>query len=492
MPTTSGMVRTLLERLGLGDDASTAPTGKGFPKPNIMLDGNLGKQTTDIFSFRKRLDHVLSDYRTDTQGHVFLLRLDRVKERMGESWGKSSERLHAGIEAILTRHTSGGDLYIKYDDLSYLLIFLTLNEHEGQLRSIAIADEIARRLTGSESSTEVVRPQGVRLGQDGTVSYVDLPPLHSVVEQTIRALSLKHAAAKPIPEVTPFVPTQPSHLAPSVATIPEHGSTDLSRIKYIYRPLLAVNTSIISTFLCIPSRQDQKGHYLSGYEVLDNPSDPKDIYALDLAILRAGAREVQDLISRGGHSLIALPVHFETLADRHRRIEYIRQIDECLAGHEKSVIFELTESPEGVPQNRLVELVSALKPRSRSIIARFAPDHTNFVAYRVAGLHAVGIDLYNSGKSETDLMRPMENFISEAKKNQLKCYAEGIRTLSLFSIAMTLGFDYLAGYALSAVANSAEEIHKFRLEEPYLAFLNAMRPKTDGPPPEVDHGLQNG
>jgi hypothetical protein len=123
--------------------------------------------------------------------------------------------------------------------------------------------------------------------------------------------------------------------------------------------------------------------------------------------------------------------------------------------------------PDHIPQSRMLEFTAALKPYCRAVIARFPIIHGAFEFYRSVGLHAVGIDLYASGKPEKNMFKTLEQFVDNAHKTQLKTYAHGVHSVSLYTAAVCSGFDYLDGYALSSVSDAAKGVEMFSYEMLY-------------------------
>ena len=139
------------------------------------------------------------------------------------------------------------------------------------------------------------------------------------------------------------------------------------------------------------------------------------------------------------------------------------------------IVFEMVGLPENIPQPRILELSAVLRNHSRAIIARFSPEHGNFPAYRAAGLHAVGIDVFSMGKTENMMVKDMEKFVKNAKQNELKTYIHGIRSISLLTAAISIGFDYLDGYALGSVVDQAQDIRGFSMADAYLEYQKRQR-----------------
>ena len=187
------------------------------------------------------------------------------------------------------------------------------------------------------------------------------------------------------------------------------------------------------------------------------------------------SHDLDALAQTGGKSLLAVPVHMETLAESRHRADYMRLCSKAFANHTDRVVLELVGLPAGIPQVRLTELVSILRPHGRAVIARFNPEHRDFPAFRVSGLHAVGVDLYNSRIREEALLRELEDFAANAAKNNLKSYALGVRSISLYTAIVAAGFDYAAGHALTSAAETPENAYVYRMESPYLALLDGKK-----------------
>ena len=205
--------------------------------------------------------------------------------------------------------------------------------------------------------------------------------------------------------------------------------------------------------------------------MLHDPFDANHISDLDLFTLAVVATHAAEMATSGAVALLSVPVHFETLANSHNRRRYLEYCRKWLEAKAEHLIFELVELPEGAPQSRLADLVSMLKPYGRAVIARFALTRGVFGSFRVAGLHAVGVDIYYSQEREATMMRQMEKFVAAANKEFLRTFIHGVRTISLNTAAITAGFDYVDGYALSSVANVPKHAERYELQSLYRPLL---------------------
>jgi len=450
----SGQPQTVMERL-----LTTLWPGHKTAKQNAALnDTHNPKELTE---FEVRLNSILKSHRgEELKDQVYLLDLSKIKEHLGAKWDQACDKIHIKTDSIIQAHLSARDLFIRRDEVSYLVVFDALPHLQGHLKANMLNEEIARALVGVKDAGNLTCVMDVAIDAKGEVLITPAPDKNQLISE--------------------LVDKADQDRAPAVAPLKHETSLTLDGVEFIYRPMLVTRTRVVSTYVCIPVLKDHLGQSLSGYGVLGNAPSPQEFFELDHLTLHVAAEELEKLIKNRARSLIALPVHFETLANVQRRMKYLSNIELIMQTNTDRIVFEMVGLPENIPQQRILELTSALRRYSRAIIARFSHDHGNFPAYRTAGLHAVGVDVFTLTKNESAptkneraLIKDMETFVLNAKENQLRTYAHGIRSISLLTAAICAGFDYLDGYALSSVATGALDVQGFSLAAPYLEYQRA-------------------
>ena len=410
--------------------------------------------------FVESLNNALASNPTVSTGRVHLIGLEKIREMLGDEWDRLKDKAHHIARSAIKDRLSARDMYTLYEDLSYLVVFADLSKEEAQLKCSLIAEEISNRLIGSKKALDFSDVSTLALKKNGNLYFKEIPSIKSLASQ-LEEVSRVEKQEAAITIVEPHTPHE----------------IDWSTIQLIFRPLWLVRGEIVSTFLCVPVAMQENGFYANGYSVLPDPEDRKAITDLDVHMLQGMAWEISRLGAQGKKALLSVPVHFETLAGLQTRIEYTKLCSSLLENHKDRIVFELVELPEGIPQGRILELVSALRPHARAVTARFSLDHTNFAAYRIAGLHAVGVDIYAEKRSEAEIMKRMDRFVELANKNALKTVIHGVRTLSLKTAAVTSGFDYIDGYALTSVAEVPEGAYALGLEASYRPLFNWVETK---------------
>lgn len=428
----------------------------GQKAANAAAPSQQGHGERELTEFEVRLNAILKAHKGEAlKDQVYLLDLSKIRDSLGPKWDQSLDKIHIKADSIIQSHLTARDLFIRRDDVSYLVVFDALPKLQGHLKANTLNEEIARALVGTEEAGKLICVMDVAIDAKGEVVISQAPGKDQLITELVSQADRDRATgAKTQGDQSPIM---------------------LDGVEFIYRPMLVTRTRVVSTYVCIPVFKDLSGQYLSGYGVLGSDPSPQAIFELDHMTQHVAAAELEKLINTHVRSLIALPVHFETLASLQRRMKYLENIESIMQTNTDRIVFEMVGLPENIPQPRILELTSALRRSSRAVIARFSPEHGNFPAYRTAGLHAVGIDVFSMTKNERALIKDMETFVVNAKENQLRTYAHGIRSISLLTAAICTGFDYLDGYALSSVATGALDVHGFSLAAPYLEYQRGLR-----------------
>lgn len=431
--------------------------GKLWPgrATEVAKKGESGKENTELDKFEAGLDKILKSHTgVEMKDLVYMIDLSKIRDRLGDKWAKSLDKIHVKIDNILKNKVTDRDLYIRRDEVTYLLVFDALPKLRGHLKANMLNEDIARALVGVKEAASLTNVMDVTIDNEGKVTVVDTPSKDQLIAEIVSKADTERTRG----------PSEESYESPLL----------LEDVEFIYRPMLVTRTQVVSTYLCIPVSKGKNSNYASGYEVLGNNPSSQEIFELDHLIQHVAALELDKMIKSHSRSLIALPVHFETLAGVQRRMKYLSNIEEIMDVHTKRIVFEMVGLPDNIPQTRILELTSALRSHSRAIIARFSTSHGDFPAYRTAGLHAVGIDVFNQSKPEKMLIKDMETFAENAKENNLRTYVHGVRSISLLTAAICAGFDYIDGYALSSVATDALDVQGFSLAAPYIAYQKKL------------------
>ncbi len=83
-------------------------------------------------------------------GKIQFLGLGKVKKKLGKMWLGLQPIVYAEVEASINKYLMPGDLFIRYKDDTYVVIFAKAGAEEARIKLTLIAEEIKRRLFDHE------------------------------------------------------------------------------------------------------------------------------------------------------------------------------------------------------------------------------------------------------------------------------------------------------------------------------------------------------
>jgi hypothetical protein len=190
---------------------------------------------------------------------------------------------------------------------------------------------------------------------------------------------------------------------------------------------------------------------------------------LDEIVLNHTLDDLDGLLRDKRTLLLVMPLHFESLASVARRRRYAQMLQERLTdATRKLLLIEIEGMPQGVPQQRLVEIMAPLRGHCRGILLRMAPETVDFANIKGTGIIAVGCDIAYHAGPEFLLMQHMNRFARTAsEKASLSTYVLGAHSMSLVAAALGAGFNSIAGDAVAKPINHPRGLVEFSLSDLY-------------------------
>lgn len=421
--------------------------------------GPVAASDADRQSLEVKLKALFAQRKSLPAGRLQFINLAPIRERFGDQWPVIAARANAMATTIISRSMARSDLFIPVDELAYLLLFGALSEQEAQIKCGLMASEISRHLLGEDSGLQYAEIQTV-------VVNADAPRAGD-------SLQLDDLVARVTGQVAEKVSEAPPDPAPAEAR--PDGEADRLRILeglgFIYRPMWDVRRNALSTYLCVPTVDRGPVHTPRiGYEIAGGSESPLLIESLDLACLDRVRFDLENIVRQGRKLLIGCPVHYETLRASRRRLRYLERCGRLKPALRQFLIFEVCGIPEDVPQIRMLELVAPLNPYSRARTVRVPINRSNFDAFQGVNAHAVGIDLSETRRDESEIFHLYNKFVDAAGRVKLRTFVHGLRSLSLASAAVCAGFDYVDGDAVQSATAVPDNVYRFRSVDLFRAL----------------------
>ena len=431
-----------------------SPTATRTPAP-VMI-GN--QMPTELDDFTDRLNRMLWERRAILSGNIHLVGLSRIRERVGDEWPRIADRAQDIAQKAIQRVCGPGDVFTRYDDFSYLIIFASLTREQAQLRCVEIAEDIGRRLLGENFLTEAAEVRTGVFETDGTLVFnaVDKQDLvNHLVEHTKQAKTTDEDDAEPDGDDT------------SLAAFRLDKTQVLGSLKVLYQPMWNPRHRAIAGYFATASAENVFGKQLWDDAIRSEFGGILSPAELDLHVTRTAVHSVTRHMSHGTRILAGWPVHFETLATRASREAYIRLCREIPETIRQLLIFELVGQPDGVPASRIVEVVGVLRSFCRSVMVRVPADFRRFDIFQGANIGAVGCSLSGSQVPDAQAIAQISRFAENASRTGQRIYVHGLNSRPQLLAAVAAGYDWIDGPAVQLPGEQLGSMRRFDLGNIY-------------------------
>lgn len=447
-----------------GDDDKAKPNHTGHRKTAATP----GNASDDVLL--RRLDRILWQRRSILSGNIHLVGLQKIRNRIGDEWPRIAERAQDIAQKAIQRACGAEDVFTRYDELSFLIIFANLSTEQAQLRCLEIAEEIGRKLLGDNFVAEAAEVSSGVFEADGSLVFnaISKPDLI----QRLIAEKEKKLDAAPGGEV-----------AEQSATADENGDADpgmpdfsfaqldktkaLASIRIQYRPMWNLKQKVIANYFAAATGENLFGRRISDSALREELASALSNAEFDMFVARSALRDLAVGVTKGNRVLMSWPIHFETLAARTGREAYIALCREIPDQVRQLLVFELDGLPDGVPQSRLLDIMAALKPFCRGIMVRVPADFHNFSVMTGLGLTGVGFSLSGYAPGDEQRIKLMNDFVDHATRIGLRCYVHGIASRAQALAAIAAGFDWIDGDPVNQAADLPGPMIRFNIDDLY-------------------------
>ncbi|HWE73169.1 MAG TPA: hypothetical protein VG328_08425 [Stellaceae bacterium] len=394
-------------------------------------------------------------------GQVNLISMRRIRERLGSGWPHHAVNADRIARNAIERYLIGGDIYARWKDEGYIVVFATLDNRHAQIKCKLIGDEIVQKLFG-EDEHDLTEIHHVAVQADGAVTFSRAPHYEELIARIIpEAAAVAQAALPPIPG------PPPSPIKPAPAAAPD-AANPLAELSFRYRPSWDPGRGVIAAYLCLPMLPVAPGSDQRWRAALVLQHDAAALEKLDFVMLDHAIEVLEKLVRDKRRLLITVPVRFETLSALAHRRRYIEILHTRLSSEAASLlVIELVRVPVGVPEARLLEITAPLRAHARAVMARLRPETADFTQFANARVAAVGCDLGEQSGSEVALMQQMARFSKGASKAGIATYLRNAGSLSLAAAALGAGFSHIDGDAVAEIVDQPRGIVEFSLLDLY-------------------------
>lgn len=437
----------------------------------------IGAKRTSRRKLHDQIKTLLAGRDSTRIDHLHLIGLEKIRDHFGDDWDRVAPKGLKIAEGILRAHLVATDIVVALGNLGYLILFNKLSKNEADIKAAMIAAGIANRLMGGIQDAQEVVTVSVSETVDGGVLIAEKSVI-DVVDDLVANETAIASNTSTIPdnghnELAWTEDREPAVSRENLAQMHENNNHRQLRsdIRFTYKPMWDVSRKVLSTYRCVAVLNDSYGKTASVYDVLSGADSEDTFTGLDLMTLQTVIKVLEDLHSRGRRILMVSPVHYRTLQrinDFTRLKVFCQSMSDVIR---RDIIFELVGIPDLISQRSEMELVSGLKNMGRSVIVPARLNRTHFEELHSRGLDTVATDIGDFEGNETEIMQMMDAFSLGAAQVNLKTVAYGLNTLSLATMAVAAGFDYVGGSAIHDIVDNPEHVFRFQSEDLFAKLM---------------------
>jgi hypothetical protein len=367
------------------------------------------------------------------QGTVHILDLESVRFRAGARWEKSRDAIYARLEQTLQRQLGSSDVFLRLNDTSYLLTQPSSSPEDSDLCCFKIMFDLLTHLFGECGVADICLHRVMARNDDALVTAIlDFPSLHRLAG---RAGASGNGGDIVVSLSIPGMPVR----SPTIR----------------FAPVWDARKGVITTFR---HQADASEEALLGM-------DPRRAVASFLLGFRRSCEMLAKHAEGNSRFLLDVPISYELLSNPIGRMEFV-SLCRSLPSHVRQfLLFEVAQIPLGIPQSRLSELVSALRPFSRGIFAQVPAGTLDYGAFQSVGLQAIGLSLLSPARVVT-ARDEVEKLASAAHRMRLSSFVVGADTLDQVEFAHSLGIDFICGQPVGTTIHEPRGM--YRLDFPNI------------------------
>lgn len=459
----SQRIRSLLfNRDVLSGDGSTASAGAPY-------------EVHDAARFAEHLKALAQERGQLALGRVQILGFQAVQEQLGDDWPQFAARVPEVIETTFRQRLSPSDVFRRYGDLVYLVLFTGLSRDEARLKAHFLAEEIWQQLFGMSETDDRLDVSVLTINIEAN----EIEPLADLDVLLTRQFEAAALAASTLCDDLPWLPSTPqpdpestprkqpgtSHpdLAPPASGLSSLPARALGQSALTFTPLWSVRREAVSSYYARMRLILEPRDVLYGHDILRRATAPRDTYEFDLATLARVHAEAQRLGRRNAPNVIICPVHYTTMVNREARQEFLSLCASLPRAAARHLIIEVSGFAEGFPPHTAYEVRHWLKPFCRSAWAQIPPLPAAVRNIKEAGFSAVGFDARAVSPSRFAFTAGL--FAEAARKSRMRCYIHAISTPAAAVAAANAGFDLLSGDAIQHPLDKVLAPYRLTLDE---------------------------
>lgn len=397
-------------------------------------------------------------------GKLQLLGLVEIKKRLGKRWEGLSKIVYETVESVLKELTGPNDLYIRYRDYTYIIVFAKASLEEAEVTTSMIASTIRQRLFELDEDQlrqiEVDSAIGVmrtdKIIEYGFADFLDMYMSDS--DQLPDLMVFEDIEPEPEPEAK-LVKVSAKDYRPENEL---QAAPVTLEIETLYKPLWDVKRNALTTYLCEAFDKTSGEIIFNAYNEVKDQGLSHQL-SLDIEILEKSTLELKAMESDGRKALVTCPVQYQTLHVFEGYERYKEKLEEIPPNLRQLLVFHVVDTMESMPEKNVYWFARPLRQFCRHIFAEVPlRTDTNPAFLKNTGVDFVGVRIHDPSLPESEIFRRMSSFGPRAKMFKIPyTFMLGVDRISLATSAVCVGFDIIGGSAIHEPVKRPDVVHKF-------------------------------
>jgi hypothetical protein len=391
----------------------------------------------------------LRETHADLKGRAYLLRLDKLIERLGARWEMKKDTVFDHLRTSFGRKFPEPDWCVKINDNCFLAVILTLGEYKGALSAAELWYTAGQFFVGDVSSEPPPLYEALaddvdrlRLIPIDLSNYFDRAEARPMGETRATGESQTTVVARPAPAPGTMTPIQRARAGGVVMVVagrplrvasvlePVFEMRKLSMIGHRFEPIVSDGASTLAL----------DGKAMAGLDWGDREQ-------IDIANIEQGLKLLSIRAPEQRKMVMVVPAAFSTFASAKSRSKITAMVSAAAQQMGLKVLFEI-RNLNGVPMGRTMEIASLLRPYCMTVMGHVGADLRALAALKGCGLAGACVDFDGARRDDNGLEVYLTGLSTASKAATGACMVHGFDNLHQMAVARLSGVTHAGVRAL--------------------------------------------
>jgi hypothetical protein len=376
-------------------------------------------------------------------GKVQMVNLGDARDQAGPRWRNLAERAMALAEMVLSDRLDPSDVFTRYRDHAFIVVFGELSEREAAWHAEAISREICLLLMQDKEFDDAITAEVVTARIDKLLPNTD----DATVDDLDRALDDESDARKIRADLG----------ADNIESEP---------LSTTYRPMLHVPNQTVGIFAGLPRRRLLRGEWVTGCAAYPQHGSEELVLAMDLLLVRRVIKDAQHSIVHGNETIIGAMANLRSLSNSQRILNSLAAVNALVREH---LVLEMVGVVPTLPVSRIVEVAGRYRSVVKAINLRISLLEPDVARYAPVGAKSIGCDLSAREirrMSDTAVEDAIGRFVRGANAGNMYTHFLGVDTDELFSATVAAGATFVTGDAIAPFVSRPTAPYRFDQDIP--------------------------